>query len=259
MSVLNVCLWAAGLALQLLLVAALFARGVAKRFPVFTTLILFYVARSVFLFTLFGHVAQSTYSGLYDLLSWIDLSLQILLAVEIGASILRHSGGQGSSSRRTTAIGTILVFTALMIAGVVAALLPSPGRIPVDRGAAFAAVLMLFLMTWAVAIRLPGPSRRIVEGFAVYGASAVAIGLERSYAALYRNAAAYTAGSYSQACVYIIVVAYWLFTLKLQARTQAGAGRIAVGTAFPSPLAHLSLGTNADVRVGAPGAGKEQS
>jgi hypothetical protein len=214
MSTVNHFLWAAGLILQLVLSVTLFLRGTARRFPVFASLIVFYIARSVLLFALFGFVARDTYAQLYEMLSWTDLLLQILLALEIGLAILRRSGGWDSVSPRRAAIATVLVFIACSAALGVAALLPAPGRIPVDRGAAFTAVLMLFLLAWVISIRLAGTPRRIVEGFAVYGAAGVAIGLERGYAALYRNAAAYAAGSYAQAGIYMAVVVYWLITLR---------------------------------------------
>jgi hypothetical protein len=216
MSTANLFVWAAGLILQLVLSVALFVRGIARRFPVFASLIVFYVVRSVLLFALFSFVTRDAYAQLYDILSWTDLLLQILLALEIALAILRESGGWDSVSPRRAAIGMVLAFIACAVALGVAALLPAPGRVPVDRGAAFAAVLMLFLLAWAISLRLSGTPRRIVEGFALYGVAGVAIGLERSYAALYRNAAAYAAGSYAQAGIYMAVVMYWLLTLRAQ-------------------------------------------
>jgi hypothetical protein len=226
MSLLNDCLWAAGLALQLVLVAALFSRGVARRFPVFSSLIVFYVVRSFFVFTLFGYVAHETYSDLYTLLSWVDFLLQILLVVEIGVANLRQSGGWDGLSPRAASVGTALAFIACAIAMGVAALLPSPGRLPVDRGAAVIAVLMLSLLVWALWIKLAGPPRRIVEGFAVYSLAAVSIGLERSYAALYRNSIAIAAGSYAQAGVYLAAVVFWLLTIKPQEESVLTSARV---------------------------------
>lgn len=214
MSTVNLFVWVAGLVLQLALSAALFLRGNARRFPVFASLIVFYLVRSVLLFALFGFVARDTYAQLYDMLSWTDLLLQTLLAAEIGLAILRQSGGWDSVSPRRAAIGSVFVFIACVVALGIAAVLPAPGRIPIDRGAAFAAVLMLFLLAWTIAIRLSGTPRRIVEGFAVYGAAGVAFGLERSYAALYRNGSAYAAASYAEAGIYMAVVVYWLITLR---------------------------------------------
>jgi hypothetical protein len=220
MSTINLCLWAAGLALQLVLAGVLFARGVARRFPVFALLVLFYILRSVALFSLFGWMARSEYGQLYDLLSFADLCLQVLLAGEISRAILKNTGGW--TWRRMVKLIPLTVL-ALAIAGSVAALLPTPGRVPVDRGAAFTAVLMLLVLLWAAFARVKGAPRRIVEGFALYGVAGIAIGLERSYAALYRNGAAFAAGSYAQAGIYLAVIVYWLFMLRM---TDARAAQL---------------------------------
>lgn len=213
MNVINLCLWGAGLGLQVILVVVLFLRGVARRFPIFTFLVIFYVLRSVALFALFDYLARSTYSQLYDFLSLADLCLQILLAGEIALRILRQSSGWTVSRMAKMAF---LAALALGVAGGVAALIPTPGSVPVDRGAAFVAVLMVLLLLWAVLARIAGAPRRIAEGFAVYGIVSVLAGIARSYAALHRNAGAYAASSYAQAGIYMAVVVYWLFTLKTE-------------------------------------------
>jgi hypothetical protein len=222
MSAINLCLWAAGLALQLVLAGLLFVRGVARRFPFFTLLVIFYILRSVALFSLFGWMARSAYSQLYDLLSFADLCLQVLLAGEISYAILKTTGGW--TWRRMAKLIPLAVL-ALTLAGGSAALLPTPGRVPVDRGTAFTAVLMLVVLAWAVFTRMQGAPRRIVEGFALYGVAGIVIGLERSYAALYRNAAAFAAGSYAQAGVYLAVVVFWLFTLRKRETRTAQSKR----------------------------------
>jgi len=211
MNVINLCLLGAGLGLQVLLVVVLFRRGVARRFPIFTLLVIFYVLRSVALFALFDYLARSAYSRLYDFLSFADLCLQILLAGEIALNMLRKNRGWTLHRMAKVAFFATL---ALGAAGGVAALLPTPGSVPVDRGAAFAAVLMVLLFLWAVLARVDRAPRRIAEGFAVYGIVSVLAGIARSYAALHRNAGAYAASSYAPAGIYMAVVIYWLFTLE---------------------------------------------
>jgi hypothetical protein len=211
MSALNLCLWAIGLALQVLLVAVLFLRGLVRRFPVFAFLIVFYIVRSVLLFALFGLVQQNTYSQLYDFLFLADFCLQILLAAEIAVCILRLQGGW---SLRRVATAAAFVILGVAIAGGSAALLPARGRVPIDRGAAFASALMVLLVVWMVFARMSGSPRRIAEGFAVYGVTGILAGIERNYAALHRYPGAYAASSYAQAGVYMVVVLYWLLTLR---------------------------------------------
>lgn len=213
MSAINLCLWGAGLGLQIVLVAVMFGRGLARRFPVFTFLIVFYIVRSVLLFAVFGHVERNIYSQLYDFLSLADLCLQILLAGEIAVWILRQTSGW--TLRRVAAVAGFVVLS-LAIAGGVAASLPGGGRVPIDRGAAFASVLMVLLVVWMIPGRISGPPRRIAEGFAIYGITGILAGVERSYAALHRLASAYAANSYAQAGIYMTVVLYWLFKLRPQ-------------------------------------------
>ena len=65
---LNTSVWALSLVLQGTLFVLLFSRGIARRFPFFTSLIGFYILRSAVLFLIFNHVSPSNYSGLRDLL-----------------------------------------------------------------------------------------------------------------------------------------------------------------------------------------------
>ncbi len=215
MSAINLCVWALGLGLQIVLVVVLFFRRLVRRFPVFTILIVFYIVRSVLLFALFGQVARNTYNQLYEFLSLADLCLQLLLAGEITLQILRQRSDL--TLRRTAKLAACIVL-ALAIAGGSAALLPARGPVPIDRGSAFAAILMLVLCLAASYLRSEATLRRIAGGFAVYGAAGILAGEARNFAALHHNAGAFAASSYAQAGIYIAVVAYWLFALKARER-----------------------------------------
>ena len=79
----NTSIWAIGLILQCLLLGALARRGMARRLPLFTALVGFYVVRSVFLFAAFGHLSTDTYSLTYQALSLMDIVFQVLVAWEL--------------------------------------------------------------------------------------------------------------------------------------------------------------------------------
>lgn len=213
MSTINLCLWATGLVLQAGLVAALLLRRLARRFPIFTILIVFYTLRSAILFASFGYVSRTTYAVLYDAFSWADLCMQILLAMEIASCVLRQTGMR---TRRYVVRAAVLLVMGTAMAASAAAALPAQGRVPVDRGAAFTSVLMLLLLLWMILAGISGAPRRIAEGFAVYGVSGVLAGMARSYSALHRNTGAYAAASYAQAGIYMAVVVFWLFALRAQ-------------------------------------------
>src|SRR5579875_1804035 len=91
---LNTIVWLFSAALQLALFAALFGRRLARRVPIFTTLIGFYLARSILLFLIFGHIDLATYHALYDDLQIVDLLLQAAVAIEIAIHLSNSQRGQ---------------------------------------------------------------------------------------------------------------------------------------------------------------------
>ncbi len=88
----NTIVWTFSLALQALLVVAVFGRRIARRLPCFTILILFYPLRSALLFAVIGHIPAGDYGALYSTLSLVDILLQIGFAVEIGFRLIRQPG-----------------------------------------------------------------------------------------------------------------------------------------------------------------------
>jgi hypothetical protein len=211
-------IWLLGLALQLLLLELLFRRGLARRFPVMTGLIVFYILRSALLAVMGYHIARDTYEAWADAFSMADVALETLLAAEIAAKALRGRGAwTGGRIAGTVAIAVVVAAAA----ATAAAYLPSRGTIPIDRGSAFASLLLVLVFLWAVALRTRGPALRIAAGFAVYSAVAVGAAVERNQAALHRNAAAYVAGSYTQSGVYLAVVVFWILALKSAETPQA--------------------------------------
>ncbi|MGC2638708.1 MAG: hypothetical protein WA294_16110 [Acidobacteriaceae bacterium] len=210
MKSLSVILWSVGLVLQLTLLTMLFVRRAARRVPIFTLLIAFYIARSVALFFLPGVISHATYASLYENLGLVDTVLQIGVAIEIAVTALRQ---YDRWSRERIVKISLLMMTGVVAALFVAVLLPSRGRAPIDRGTVFPALLMVLLFVWMATARLGGPSRRIVEGFAAYGAVAIAANVVRNQAALDRSGSWYLAGSYAQSGTYLLVVLFWILTV----------------------------------------------
>jgi len=213
MSDVNLTIWIGSLALQMLLVSILFMRGLARRVSLFTLLLLFYIARSVLLFLLPRYVSHETFGDWYEILSYLDLALELLIATGVVIFILRRTGKQTSLSM-VAAAGILIAGVAL--AFLVAMALPSVGPVPLDRGMAFIAALMLILSVWAALSRIRGPWIRIAQGFAVYGIGATSAGLLKSQAALRRNTHLFAIGVYGQAAVYLAVVVFWIFAIRAQ-------------------------------------------
>lgn len=208
----NTLMWIASLALQLALFAALFVRGVARRFPIFTTLIGFYLVRSALLFLIFDHVAPIIYHSLYNTLLSLDLLVQAAVAIEIILHLIRNQGGW-TLLRGLAPIAILLIAT--ICTALIAALIPAHAPIPVDRTQFFFSFLMILLFTWALSI--PASTlvvRRITAGFALYGIVNVSANFSRTYAAIHNDAPLYVTWSYTLAGIYLLVVLFWLLSLK---------------------------------------------
>lgn len=207
----NTLIWIVSVALELWLIVALFSRGVARRHPVFTALIGFYLVRSVLLYVVFNHIALNTYHTLYDDLQIVDLSLQAAVAIEIAIHLIRNQTGRWRQSIAPVA----LLALAILCTALATTLLPAHAPIPADRAQLFFSFLMILLFAWSQTI--PATlTRNIAAGFALYGIADLSASFGRTYAALHANAPAYALWSYAVAGIYIVVVAYWLVTLRRQ-------------------------------------------
>src|SRR5437899_12978204 len=86
-------IWGLSLILQLTLFIALFNRGIARHFPLFTNFVGFYLIRSVLLYISFDYISVEEYSRLYNILLLFDILVQVGLAVELCAALAREQGG----------------------------------------------------------------------------------------------------------------------------------------------------------------------
>lgn len=84
--------WAAGFFGHLVLLAVLFRKDRARRFPFFTALIAFEVVRTVVLFVEREHGTRAAYLWTYLAVSLVDLSLQLAVAYEVASHVFRPMG-----------------------------------------------------------------------------------------------------------------------------------------------------------------------
>lgn len=204
----NQALWAAGLILECILAWIVVARRIARRFPVFAALMVFYPLRAGSLFACKGHIDGGTYELLGSILSLIEFVLQILVAVEIGFQWARALGGRARQYGLLAAIAC----GALALAWGVAAF--TSGKVAVDR----VEIFIWFLMAGLFAVVVRGVQRanliRISAGFAAFSIfQLVALG-GRLHAWAERDMAEYLVWSYVPAVGYIAVVAFWLTALR---------------------------------------------
>ena len=206
----NNSLWTLSLILQIALVIAIFARHIARRVPCFTTLLIFYPLRAALLFILFDHLTPANYASLYATLSYIDLALQTIVAIEIALHLIRELGG-------TLLLRTTILFLILALASgatlLVLAKLPAHTPIPPDRVQTFLSFLMLALFLWTIVASRSTILRPITLGLALYASASLFAQTGRITAALHRDAEAYARWSYTSAATYLIVVCIWVLTL----------------------------------------------
>jgi hypothetical protein len=207
----RIALWAVSLVLQGLLLAILIGRAWARRVPVFTVLIAFYIVRSVALFALPGHLKPGPFAGLYDAFSLADVVLQLAVTAEIALAAARQYGEEG---RDRLARALLLLLAGVLAAVLATALLPSRGPAPVDRGSVLAAFLMLLLWLWMTVERLRGPARRVAEGFAAYGAVAITANVIHNQAGLHRSEGVFRTASWAQSIAWVLAVVFWCLTLR---------------------------------------------
>jgi len=219
----NNWLWGSGLALQLVLVGLLVRSGTVRRLPLFTSLIGFYVLRSVLLFGAFGHVRREAYSMSYEALSFLDLGLQVLVAWEL------FCGGRSNANARVemqpwagSKLGRVAVFLALFVlsAGLawgISLWIRANPRSPVDRGVLLSSILMLAVAAACLPRRGYGtfvPVRRVLEGFSVLAMTSIAAQIGRTVTAEQRQAELYTRWSYLASIAYLGVLAIWIVAMR---------------------------------------------
>jgi hypothetical protein len=202
----NDALWGTSLALQCVLLAVVFVRGIARRLPCFTVLLGFYPLRAVVLFGVFGHVATPTYAGLNDWLSLAGLLLQLVVAVEIGVKIFRVARRRWGAWVVPVAAwaGTMMLL----------AVLPERSPLPPDRLQMFCSLTMVLLWVWAVVERAPRLVWRVAAGLAVYGVVDLMATAGKAAAGMHRDASSFAAWSYTSSVVYMGAVVFWIFALR---------------------------------------------
>jgi hypothetical protein len=209
----NTTIWTLAFVLQCALVYVVFRRGVARRFPVFATLLVFYPVRAALLFGLSGHIRSSVAGPLYEVLSFADVALQLAVAVELALHLI---GGMGGWTRFRALLCILLAGAASAFTWI--ALVLAPSRISTGGLQIFAwfAMLVLFGAVLKGAKSADGSANltRISAGFAAFSVMQLAALAGRTIAILHRNAGGYVAWSYVPAFGYLAVVIFWIIALQ---------------------------------------------
>jgi hypothetical protein len=205
----NTTIWTFGLVLQCLLVYAVFRRGIARRFPVFASLIVFRPVRAALVFALSGHIPSDHARLLYDLLSFTDDALQLMVVVELALHLIRGTGGW---NRFRVLLSLLLLGAASVFTWITLRLVPD--RISPDHLRIFAWFALLVLCGAVLKSSRSPNLTRISIGFSVFSLVQLSALAGRTVAFLHRSAGEYAAWSYVPAGGYLAIVIFWLITLR---------------------------------------------
>lgn len=209
----NRTLWATGLALQCALAVAVFRRGVARRFPCFAALICFYPLRAGLLFVLASRIDADVYNPLFSVFAFAEILLQVAIAVELIWRINQDTGvGLYSSTQRRWV--ALLIFLGLAGGLTWLALRFTPARAPVDRVQVFVWFLMIAPFFVALNYARSANPVRIAAGFAAFSLIQLAASFGRAHAFIKHDAGWYLGWSYAPGVGYLIVVIFWLISLR---------------------------------------------
>lgn len=211
-------LWAAGTALQVLLLVVLLTRHRATTFPVFTTLTAFNIVRAVVTYLIAIHGTKHSYFVAYFAFAIVDFALQFAITYELAAHVFRPTGTWAPDVRKGFLILTVASFA------VAAALvcIPSPPEKTLlgtllDRGNLFSSALQCELFIGMIALsvtaRLPWKTHvaRIAQGFGFY--SLIGLLLDASQNVLVRSSASFIAVDYIRDTTYLLCETYWIVML----------------------------------------------
>jgi len=203
----NNSLFLVGLLLQIGLLVLVCLRGLARRIPSFTLLLFFYPMRSLVLFVLPRVIGPADFGVAYRELSLFGLLLQVVVAAEIGWRLWRVLG--------SLRWGLLLVPVVAWLGAVALwAVLPGRTPLPVDRLQMFCSITMLLLCGLALAGRTGSLLLRVIAGLGVFGAVDLVATAGKSFAALHRDAASFAVWSYADAGCYLLVVIFWMASLR---------------------------------------------
>lgn len=218
----NDSILAAGIALQCALVGVIFLRGVARRFPGFAALLIFYTLRAGSLFLLVRYLDADAYRTLFRVLEAVEVLLEIWVGAEIVKGLLSEQASEQESQqgRRTQSRAAILVLlpcAALGLTWGVASMLPQKQLADRVQMLAWFLMLALFAAAWKAArskslVRIPA-------GFAAFAVFQFAALAGRMYATAHHATGAYILWSYVPACGYLAVLIYWIGALRTEETT----------------------------------------
>jgi hypothetical protein len=213
-------LWAASFALDLVLLVVLFGCQRAGRFPAFTALIFFNMARAIASFVILRVGTAGLYFYTYWGLAVVDTGIQFAVGYEVAASVFRPSGEWAIDIRNRLVAWTVV---SVVVAGALTQLQQPSNSYwlanVILKGSFFSATLLselfvgMFALSSIAGLNWRSHVARISEGLAVYSFSNILIEAANTVFGFGGGGWVYNSLQTIRKGLYVVCVAYWSVTL----------------------------------------------
>ena len=217
---LDLLLWVTGFLGHLVLLFILLLRKRAHTFPVFTTLIVLNVTRTIVLFLINREGTKATYFYTFWSLGFADVALQFGVVYELASRVFRPLGAWAPDIRRRLAIWVLAsIGIALLLTWI-----PHPQsrlwmQVVLLKGSFFSAALMSELFVGMMALSsVAGLSwsshvAKIAKGLALYSVATLFFETANTSLGLDGNDQIYGQLSRLRIVLYLCCVMYWIVSL----------------------------------------------
>ena len=217
---LDILYWAAGFIGHLILLLVLIIRGRTRSFPMFTSLIVLNVVRTIILFGITHLGTHRHYFYTYWSLAIVDVILQFAVIYEIASSIFRPRGDWATDIRKSIFWWTLFsVFIASFLTWI-----PEPAsrfwvQVVFLKGSFFTAVLEcecfagMIALSWVAGLNWTSHSVRIAQGLVPFAAATLVLETTNTYFGLNNSGELYIALARIRMTVYIFCLVYWIVFL----------------------------------------------
>ena len=220
LSNLDLLFWAMSFIGQTALLLVLLLRRRFRNLPVFTTLITLNVVRTVALFLIRRHNAQSTYFYTFWSLAVFDVGLQFAIVYELSSKVFRPLGEWAPDIRKRLPIwfGASVILTSLLT------LIPKPAshfwiQELILKGSFFSAALMsewivgMIALSAVAGLTWSSHVAKVANGFTVYSIATLMLETANTWLGLGGSGHTYDELSRIRIAIYLCCVAYWIVAL----------------------------------------------
>jgi len=220
LSKLDLLFWAMSFIGNVALLLVLLLRRRFRNLPIFTTLIILNVARTIALFLIRQHNAQSTYFYTFWSLAVLDVGLQFGIVYELSSKVFRPMGEWAPDIRKRFPIWV----SASVILASLLTLIPKPAshfwiQEMILRGSFFSAALMselfvgMIALSAAAGLTWSSHIAKIAIGFTLYSVATLVLETANTWLGLGGSGHSYDDLSRIRIAIYLCCVAYWIVAL----------------------------------------------